>query len=103
MEANAPNGAPMEKPNKKTMAKSFAMANEFFYQTMNKPPTSANVYKASDSNDETTISMNVKLATPSSNPSQEYISMVIIILIKIFKELFGIVVSVLKSLFQIFP
>ena len=68
-EANAPNGAPMEKPNGRTMARAFAMANEVRHRAANKPITSASVCKTSDSDDEATVGMDVEFATPTSDPS----------------------------------
>ena len=68
-EANVPSGGPMEKPSGKTMAGVFAMANEVPHQTVNKPPTSGSIYRASDSDYKATVGMDVELAMPSSNPS----------------------------------
>ena len=52
------------------MASVFAMTNEV-HQAANKPPISATIYRASDSNDEATVGMDVELATPSSYFSPE--------------------------------
>ena len=64
-EANASSGAPIEKPSGRTMASVFAIANEVLHQAANKPPTSASIYRAFNSDDEATVVMNVELATPS--------------------------------------
>ena len=113
---NAPSGGSMEKPSGRTMASAFAMTNEVLYPTANKPPTSASVYKTSDSDDEAIVGMDVELATPSLHIFLEQyvsfffilsisvfqISVVIIIFVNALKEMFGIGVSVPKSLFQTF-
>ena len=70
-EANTPSGRPMKKPSGKTMANAFAMTNKVLYQAANKPPTSASVYRASDSKDKATVGMDVELATPSSDITLE--------------------------------
>ena len=70
-EANAPKGGLMEEPSRKTMASAFAITNKILHQTANKSPTSASVYRASNTNDEATIGMDVELATPPSDPPLE--------------------------------
>ena len=115
-EANAPSGAPMKKPSGGTMASAFASTNELLHQAANKPPTSASVCIASDSDDEATVGMDVELATPSSDPSPEQhvslffilsvsifqISVLIIIFVNALREMFVIGVSVPKPLFHTF-
>jgi hypothetical protein len=64
-EANVPSGPPMEKPNERTMANTFYMENEVLRIAVDKPPISTSVYRASDSDDEATINMDVELATTS--------------------------------------
>ena len=68
-EAKAPSGGPMEKPSRRTMTSAFGMANKVLHQAANKPHISASLYRASHSDDETTVGIDVELATPSSNPS----------------------------------
>ena len=76
----------MEKPSGRTMASAFAIANKDLHQTANKPPTSASVYRASNSNDEATVGMDVELATPSSDLSPEqYVSLFFILSLNVFK------------------
>jgi len=61
----------MEKPGGRTMASAFAMTNEVLHQAANKPTTSASMCRASDSDDEAMVGMDVEFATPSSDPSPE--------------------------------
>ena len=61
----------MEKPSGKPMASVFAMTNEVLHQVANKTPTSANMYRTPDSDDEVTVGMDVELGTPSSDPFLE--------------------------------
>ena len=91
--ANAPSAVPMKKLSRRTMASAFVMANEFLHQVVNKPPTSASVYRASDSDDEATVGMDVELATPSSNPSpKQHVSLFFILSISVFQ--FSVVIII---------
>ena len=62
------------------------MANENLYQTGNKPPTSANVYRVSDSDNKATNGMDVELATSLSDHSlEQHVSIFLIISISVFQ------------------
>ena len=78
-EANAPSGAPTEKPNGRIMANAFVMAKEVLHQAANKPPTSASVYKMYDSDDEATVGIDAELATPSSLSPKQHVNLFFIL------------------------